>query len=353
MRSEAPPLGQDRSPVTVVFGVTGAHLTWWRIDRDRCTFGFARQEAVQAEVADLVERVASRTIEPDQLKDLYRELLAEPLHGVAPSRPLILVPDRDLLRLPFAALRNPETERYLVEERALSFRLGLLDDRPDGPPQPSPNPARWRAVVVGDPAFDRRALPWLPRLPGAAREAQRIASLYPSRATLLAGAQATAARIEAEAKRSQVLHLAAHAVPGADGTRDVLVLANDPQKGSSGLVSSQELVGAGSPALDLVVLSACSTLGTTPSRSGGLAGLARPFVALGTSAVVGTLWPLDDRVLTPIMIRFHEGLLAGLSASESLQRAQVAALTSESSTECCDWAGIQVVGEIEPDGDPR
>jgi CHAT domain-containing protein/tetratricopeptide (TPR) repeat protein len=347
--SGASPSGDDSSPVTVVYGAVGDRLVWWRIDGDRCRFGAARQAEVRSAVDEVVERAPARGLQREPLERLYRELLSEPLQGLAPSRPLIVIPDRYLLRLPFAALVNPETGRHLVEERALSLRPGLLDDRRREPRAASPNPSRWRALVVGDPAFDRSALPWLPRLAGAEREARQVASLYRRRATLLTGREATAARIGEELARSQVLHLAAHAVPGADGMRDVLVLADDPENGSSGLVSSQALVRPGRLPLDLVVLSACSTLGKTPSRSGGLVGLARPFVARGTSAVVGTLWPLDDRVLTPIMIHFHEGLLAGLSASESLRRAQVAALDAEPRAGCCDWAGIQLVGEIQPD----
>ena len=345
------PPAADSSPVTVVYGAIGQRLVWWRIDRGRCELGFENAVAARTAVDEVVARAPSKAIDPDLLERLYRDLLSAPLRGVGAGRPLILVPDRYLLRVPFAALVDPETGRHLIEERALSFRFALVDERGERRAV-APHRSRWRAVVVGDPAFDRSRLPWLPRLPGAEREAREVADLYAGRAVLLTGEDASASRIAAALARRQILHLAVHAVPGADGTRDALVLApdpgSDPGSASSGLVSSRSLLRAGEPAPEMVVLSACSTLGSTPSRSGGLLGLAQAFVARGAAAVVGTLWPIDDRVLTPIMVDFHRGLRGGLSASESLRRAQVAALERARPGECCDWAAVQMIGDIEP-----
>lgn len=128
---------------------------------------------------------------------------------------------------------------------------------------------------------------------------------------------------------------------------DGLVLASERTAGgSSGLSLVRDLVPVFPPELELVVLSGCSTLGSTPTRSSGLAGLARPFISQGVPAVVGTLWPVGDDLLTNLMTRFHAGILAGAAASDALRQAQLELLASSSDDAGLDWAAVQLFGEL-------
>ena len=70
--------------------------------------------------------------------------------------------------------------------------------------------------------------------------------------------------------------------------------------------------------------------------------MARYFIRRGTPATVGALWPVDDRLLQRLATTFHRGIAAGRSASEALRQAQIAELDQP----CCDWAALQLVGEL-------
>jgi CHAT domain-containing protein len=238
----------------------------------------------------------------------------------------------------------------LVEEHTLSFHQDVASAlRADREPRDAPPRGSWSVLAVGDPAFDRRFLPWLQPLPGARAEAEAVAALYTEGSELLLGPDATLDRLREGSPGRQVLHIAAHAVTSPGGLGDGLVLAGDGAAGgSSGLSSVRDLAPAIPPGLELVVLSGCSTLGTTPTRSSGLAGLARPFVSQGVPAVVGTLWPVDDHLLNDLMTKFHAGILAGVAASDALRQAQLDLLSASADAPCCDWAAVQLFGELPP-----
>lgn len=333
--------------VVLEFGVVGDEHVWWRIDGDRCVYGRGDARRSRA-TAERLATLSGTGLATEDLDRLYEDLLAAPLRGVPPGVRLRLVPDRHLLRVPFAALRNPRTGLRLVEERAISFHRDL-DSALDAGLEPREAPPRrtWTVLAVGDPTFDRSSLPWLQPLPGARAEAETVASLYAGGSELLLGPAATLGRLRESSPGRQVLHLAVHTLTSPGGMSDGLVLASEGTAGgSSGLSSVRDLVPAIPQGLELVVLSGCSTLGTTPTRSSGLAGLARPFVSQGVPAVVGTLWPVGDDLLTDLMTRFHAGVLSGASASDALRQAQLELLESSPDVGCCDWAAIQLFGDL-------
>ena len=128
--------------------------------------------------------------------DLHRTLIGGVETKIGHVRHLIIVPDRELNTVPFAALYNSLTRRYLVEDYVISVApsAGFL-------PRNSNGGVTGPALVVGDPSSAAG-----PALPDAAHEAQAIASMYPS-ATLLVGEQATRERFIEAAQRSAIIHL--------------------------------------------------------------------------------------------------------------------------------------------------
>jgi hypothetical protein len=329
-------------PVVVVYGLMGDAFAWWRVDGKAVRAGTGDTSSLSPLAQAVVDAAPRGRVSDEDLKALYRILLEEPLQGIRLERPLILVPDGSLQQIPYAALRHPSTGHRLIEDRALSFRTDLGEALRAPAAEATPR-GRWRVLTVGDPAFDASRLPWLPRLPGAHDEARRIAELYGSRAMSLIDEAATAERLREALPGNQVLHLAGHATAGSGPGQDAFVLAASTATASSGLVVADDLLGDAT-SLRLVVLSACSTLGRRPTRSGGLMGIARTFVSHGVAATVGTLWPIADRPQVELMIAFHQGLQQGLTASEALRRAQLEQLRREPA--CCDWAAVQVLGDL-------
>jgi CHAT domain len=344
--SEALPalLARPAKPVVVVFAFVGDDLLWWRLLDGFLDFGRVPTSAVNSAIELLIAGGRQRVTAAD-LERAYEVLLADPLRGVAPGRRLALVLDGPLHRLPFAALRNPKTGVRLVEERAITMHPTLSEALRSGAQPAEPNRRSWRVVVVGDPAFDQEALPSLPRLAGAEQEAREVAADYGSDTVLLTGAQATPRAVRESLAGVQVLHLAAHAIPGGARSDGALVLAAERPSGASGLVATDDLLPKALE-LQVVVLSACSSLGRESTRAAGVLGPARPFLRKGVPAVLATLWPIEDRSLTDLMGDFHRGLIAGLAASEALRQAQLRAAERGGEDVYSDWAGLQLVGEL-------
>jgi hypothetical protein len=332
-------------PVIVVYGMTRHTFVWWRLDGARMRWGWRDASSVESLVKAVLKTAPAGEVEPAALAGLYGALLGDALEGLPRDRPLIIVSDGILQRVPFAALREHKTDAPLIRQRRVSFRTGLKTAR-ETTASGSRDLQRkdWRVVSVGDPAFDQDRLPFA-RLPGAASEAGQVAAAYGDQAHLLTGQAATAGMVRQVLISAEVLHLASHASAG-DGPGDGSFLLA-ASFGSTGLASVEDILPTDSE-LRLVVLSGCTTLGVKPSRSGGLIGLASAFSARGVTATLGTLWDIDDRVLPRLMADFHRFFLEGHSAAESLRRAQLAHL-ARSPQSCCDWAALQLIGDVPPE----
>jgi CHAT domain-containing protein len=67
-----------------------------------------------------------------------------------------------------------------------------------------------------------------------------------------------------------------------------------------------------------IVLSACNVAMGTPLAGGALLGLASSLMVFGAGAVVAPLTPVSDQRAVPLMVRFHQQLLAGASPAAAL-----------------------------------
>jgi CHAT domain-containing protein/tetratricopeptide (TPR) repeat protein len=259
---------------------------------------------------------------------------------------IVIVPDEELAGIPFAALIDPATGRYLVEDRPVSVAPSAsLYVHARG---------RWRrmsarppesAMVLGAPQLDALAFPGLPALAGARDEAIRVADLYPSRELLL-GEAATRPALLAGIGRRDVLHFAGHAVANRLApARSSLALAGDESPADSILYAS-EIAGLSLPATRTVVLSACHTAGEPLLGREGSLSLAQAFLTADVPTVVASLWRVDDQTSGPLLIALHRQLRAGAGAAEALRSAQLSFIGSaeSSSRSPVAWAGFQALG---------
>jgi len=263
------------------------------------------------ELATRIESFTQRIVRRDDVTHdaaaLYR-LLIEPLRpNFGAVDELVIVPDRQLYALPFAALYDDRSARFLVEEFVIRIAPAAAGVRPahdtGGP-----------ALVIADP---RRA--GESPLRGSREEASRIAAL--DGATLLEGEEATAQRFLDLAPRSALVHYAGHANSDATTSYAALLLADR-------LVGAKEIAALQLARRPLVVLAACGTFRGDPSHVAGMSSLARAFLLAGARGVVATLWEIDDDVSPPLFFRFHESLRAGASPARALRDAQLTMLRS-------------------------
>ncbi len=283
-------------------------------------------------------------------RQLARYLLPPGMRDLLPGAgELLVVTDGTLNLVPFAAL--PLDGRHLLgDEHAVRVApsLALVGEPAARPTSPS------EVLVVGNPTMPRVATTdgknrQLPSLPGSEAEARAVAGLFG--ATPLLGAAATETAVRLRLPHAALIHIASHgrAFANPETARNSFV-ALAPDSTNDGFLTVGELLDPGGPTLiaGLVVLSACETALGDPTRSEGVVGLQRAFLASGARTLLVTLWPVSDRAAALIVRRFYahwQGDSDKPSAAEALHRAQRELRVGVPGMESpAQWAGFQVVG---------
>jgi CHAT domain-containing protein len=282
--------------------------------------------------------------EPDTAvsERLYR-LLVDSASQLQRGANLIVIPDRWLHFVPFVALRDPATGRFLVRDHAVTYAPSatLLLSNLARPQQRFSHASK--VLAVGNPAFDRQAF-HLPDLPAADGEARRIASLYDNESPLI-GRDATDEALERMAPANDILHFAGHAVVGRNAPQlSHLVLASEGR--SDGAVFSTEIAKWKLARTRLVILSGCNTADGKLSATEGASSLARAFFAAGVPAVVSSLWAIEDDDTADFFIAFHRRLVQGEPAAVALRETQIKWLGDGHSPArpIRSWAAFQLFG---------
>lgn len=309
----------------------------------------------RAELSVLIERFRFQIehgLSDQRTGGRLHDLLLGPLRqALEPGRTLLIVPDGPLEALPFSALVDTTTGRRVIADFPVGMApsvtlLGLASKR-----MAERDLAPERLIVVGDPAFNERAVGRLPRLPDAEQEATDVAQLYAS-AVLLTGGTATRAHFLAEIRRASVIHFAGHAV--ADGrfpARSFLLLAEGDEPDREGKVMPADIAALDLRHTRLAVLSACRTAWGASDRGEGVMSLARPFLVAGVPQVVASLWDVDDAVTRRVLTAFHRRLGAGETVLDALRGAQLQMLEGAADRNASrSWAAFVVIGGFDPAG---
>lgn len=272
-------------------------------------------------------------------------LLGEPLAGLVPGvRRLVIVPDGELHRLPFAALSPDEPGAPLVERFELSvvpsatLWLRLRESRR--------GPADRTLLALADPPTPTaltQAAPLvraLGRLRGGRAEAALAVATFGGTSELLLGSEASEAALHRAAEFS-VVHIAAHAiVDRAQPSRSGVVLASDDTH--DGLVSLSELGGLKLSGA-LVVLAACQGADGDLLAGEGPLSPARALFLADARAVVAGSWPVRDDDAAALFSLLYRYLDEGLPVAEALARAQRDRRAAGASPAA--WAGFVVYGD--------
>ena len=141
---------------------------------------------------------------------LFAALIRPVVAGIDRNATLIVVPDGDLQRLPFATLRDPATKRYLVEDHALvqTPSASLYVARLARLRQFAATPLA-SALLIGNPYASGDSNDLLP-LPGADREAREAAGFYANH-EVVTGNLATRQRFIESSIGADVVHFGGHA----------------------------------------------------------------------------------------------------------------------------------------------
>ena len=273
------------------------------------------------------------------LRELHRELIGpiEESGLLAGKTRLTIVPHGDLHYLPFAALLDGATGRFLVERYEIAV---------------TPSAAVW--LTLGARASERATaglLALAPRpdaLPASRKEVEAIAQLDGTGARVLIGSAATREAFLREAPNRRVLHLATYGILNkVNPLFSFIELA--PSASDDGRLEVHDVFGLRLTA-DLVVLSACQTALGSGAQSDVPAGddwvgLARAFLHAGASRVVASLWPVQDRATSVLMERFYRQYTTGVAPATALAVAQRTVLATPGTAHPFYWAGFEVIGQ--------
>ena len=253
--------------------------------------------------------------------------LEQALSGV--SR-VYVVPDGVLAAVPYSALFDTRSSRFLGESLTVSLLPGLRF-LPSARKSPE---GHGEILVVAASAASGS----LPALPGAEREALGVAAVYGVRPRI---DELAADGFREAAEHAAIIHFAGHAVANPDSPSLSRLILQGSGAGQGELYppAIERIKMQYSP---VVVLSACSSAAGSSRFGEGVLSLARPFMLGGARAVVASLWPVPDAEAAGVMVALHEALARGGSAAEALASAQRRFISAGSGSRTRVWASFVV-----------
>lgn len=282
--------------------------------------------------------------------DSLHELLVGPVlraGALVGIRRLLIVPHGVLSYLPFAALRNPATGRYLAQDFTLvtvpsAAALAVWREPRGSARGEGPAPGAPSAVLA----------PQVRELPATGPEAAAIARAVRG-AAVLEGSRATERAARQALEADAVVHFATHAELNPLSpffSRIDLARGRDPEAKSDddGRLDVHEVLGLRIRS-DLVFLSGCETALGASAVSGLVPGedyatLARAFLYAGARNVIATLWRVEDRGAAEFAARFYRHF-PGVPAAEALALAQRDMLAEPKWRAPYYWAGYVLSGD--------
>lgn len=279
--------------------------------------------------------------DPEAGRELFKAVLAPGLDR--PFKRTVIVPDDFLHYLPFETL-CPEGAASAAGIAGDVFyapsvsSLAEIRKRAERRPRAK---TEWLGIAASG-----GNVPDIPPLIFAEKEVEDVARFYPSgKRLVLKGDEAKEKTLKAlRLGDYRVIHFAAHAlIDEQKPVRSAVVLSSDPDSSEDGLLQAREIFDLRLNA-DLVVLSACRSAAGRLVRGEGLVGLSRSFLFAGASAVLVSLWPVDDEATGHLMSRFHFHLRRGRTAAAALRLAKADMASSSGFSHPYYWSGFVVSG---------
>lgn len=253
-----------------------------------------------------------------QAQELYDVLLRPVQQQIAGSDLLVYSPSPNLRGIPVILLHDGE--RLLIETRPVVTTPTLSAF--ELPQAPATNAS---ALVVLPQSASRNVLS------GAHIEARVVARIYQKRSTELFEAAATPKKFFESVGAHEVIHVATHGHTRGAPYQNSIEFGEDS-------IRAYDIFTLKLTRKPIVMLAACRTA----DSSGGPmnVGLTDAFLAAGASAVVGSLWDVEDHSTEQLSIGFHRELAKGATPQDALRRVQLQFIRQ--GRPLSTWAAFQV-----------
>ena len=279
---------------------------------------------------------------------LCYKLIIAPVADLLDGSEIIIVPDRALYNIPFAALPDESgktlSETFKIRVAPSLTTLRLIHD------SPADYHSQTGALIVGNPdvgeVIFKGCLMSISRLPSAEEEAKMVGRKLGVEPLL--GQQATKQAVLQAMESVALIHLAAH----GDAERGSIALAPSFRRPDKIAREGHYLLTMSDIAqvklrAKLVVLSCCHSA-RGEIKAEGAVGIARAFLGSGARSVLVSLWALDDEATKELMSQFYDHLVRGESASDSLHQAMKwmrCNYKPNGNSEVKHWAPFVLIGD--------
>jgi CHAT domain-containing protein len=269
-----------------------------------------------------------------QARKLY-DWLIRPIRPMLESdevETLVIVPQGALYTIPMAALQDPDSKQYLIEQVPVAITPGLTLTEPQAIDRES---AQLLAVGVSEAVQGFSPLGFVPQ------EIAAVFELFPGRQLLDRQFVETAFEHELKQQPFDIVHLATHGEFSANAEESFLLTFD----GRISMDRLAQLVGKTrfrSRGLELLALSACESAAGDDRAALGLAGVA---LQAGARSALATLWAVNDQVSAELMIDFYRHLAESKpSRVVALQQAQLKVLKQRAYRHPAYWAPYLLIG---------
>ncbi len=246
------------------------------------------------------------------------------------TKTLVFILDKDLQNLPPSVLHDGR--EYLIQKYnvALTPGLQLLGSQPLSD--------RHLTVLLAGLAQSTQGFA---PLPGVKQELEEISRRIPGQILLDRDFIRPNLQKQLDINESPIVHLATHGQFSSEAD-DTFLVAWD------GLIKVRELnqwleTRKNNPnPIELLILSACQTARGDDRASLGLAGVA---VRSGARSTLATLWAVDDRATSELIVKFYEILSTEkIGKAEALSKAQLSLLSSPFYNHPYYWSPFVLIG---------
>ncbi len=271
------------------------------------------------------------------LKRLSTEVLAPVAAALKPARRIIVTGGGPLALWPYTALTLPgETAALDVNREIVVAPSPTLFTLLRARSRRTSGPGEMLAVSRTTDARGRN-------LPGAERELALLGNAYARVVVRSNRGERTVTELTSDLPKFDALHFAAHAdaVEGSPWRSGFLLGrgTGDDAYLRASTVARMKLKAR------LAVLSGCQSAGAVAMAGEGALGLTAGFLCAGTTSVVATLWPVEDRTAELYMSAFYSSLATGQDVAAASRAARAALRARPETAHPRAWAAFVLVGE--------
>jgi len=308
-------------------------LLVWVISKDKfqCRSVLASRHQLQEKIDSFLSQLRQKQPTEKSSQDLY-DLLVQPVSEFLDStRAVIIVPDGNLYRLPFAALQSGKDRRYWVEMTPIieSPSVTYLFSGSDG------KSSNGTPVAFGSRTYDAVT----------SAELNAIREIEPA-IRIEAGPEVTREAFLQALQEDSLLYYAGHSAFDMRNALQSSILL-DGDKAGPNTVSALDIMQRRTMKNAMIILSSCETSLGNSIDGAGIGGLTSAFLVGGAGSVVGSIWPVESSSTLQLMSSAFEFLVQKQqSIADSLRAAQIRLIHSSTYAHPYYWSGFVVTGNL-------